>query len=49
VAKQLVELLNEPLPPLHSLVSYDRELLDKVAEELHIERAILDMLELPRR
>jgi cytidylate kinase len=49
LAQQLVELLNERCHPSIPWVSYDRELLDKVAAELHIERAILDMLDGQRR
>jgi cytidylate kinase len=49
LAGQLVELLNERCHPSIPWVSYDRELLDKVAEELHIQRAILEMLDANRR
>jgi cytidylate kinase len=40
-----VETLNERCRPSIPWVSYDRELLDKVSEELNIQREILDMLD----
>jgi cytidylate kinase len=49
LARQLVETLNERCVPSVPWVSYDRELLDRVSEELHIQRAILDMLDGQRR
>lgn len=49
LAQQLVETLNERCRPSIPWVSYDRELLDKVADELHMQRAILDMLDGQRR
>jgi cytidylate kinase len=49
LAQQLVLTLNERCHPSIPWVSYDRELLDKVAEELHMQRAILDMLDGQRR
>jgi cytidylate kinase len=49
LAQHLVEVLNERCRPSIPWVSYDRELLDKVSEELHIQRAILDMLDGQRR
>jgi cytidylate kinase len=49
LAHRLVQVLNDRCRPTIPWVSYDRELLDKVAEELHIKRAILDMLDGQRR
>ncbi|MGO9610583.1 MAG: AAA family ATPase [Verrucomicrobiia bacterium] len=49
LAQQLVQTLNERCHPSIPWVSYDRELLDKVAEELHMQRDILDMLDGERR
>ena len=49
VAQQLVELLNKRCKPIHSWVGYDRELLDKVASELHLCRELLDALDERRR
>lgn len=49
LAQLLVQTLNERCHPSIPWVSYDRELLDRVAEELHMERAILDMLDGQRR
>jgi cytidylate kinase len=49
LAQQLVQTLNERCHPSIPWISYDRELLDKVSEELQIQRAILDMLDGARR
>jgi len=49
LSRQLVEVLNERCRPSIPWVSYDRELLDKVAQELNMQRAILDMLDGQRR
>ena len=49
LAEQLVQSLNERCHPSIPWVSYDRELLDKVSEELNIRRGILDMLDGERR
>src|SRR5262249_28068042 len=49
LAQHLVELLNERCRPTIPWVSYDRELLDKVAQELHMQRDVLDMLDGQRR
>src|SRR5579871_3210283 len=49
LAQQLVITLNERCRPSIPWVPYDRELLDKVSEELHIHRSILDMLDGQRR
>lgn len=49
LAQQLVETLNERCHPSIPWVSYERELLDKVAAELHMQRAILDSIDGQRR
>ena len=49
LAQQLVETLNKRCHPSIPWVPYDRELLDKVAEELHLQRDILDRLDEQRR
>ncbi|HVM59776.1 MAG TPA: cytidylate kinase-like family protein [Verrucomicrobiae bacterium] len=49
LAQHLVQTLNERCLPSVPWVAYDRELLDKVSEELHIQRAILEMLDGQRR
>lgn len=45
VAHQLMDLLNVRFRPAIPWVAYDRELLGKVAEELHVRRDILDGLD----
>jgi cytidylate kinase len=49
LAQCLTELLNERCRPSIPWVAYDRELLDKVAEELHLRRDILESLDGKRR
>jgi cytidylate kinase len=49
VAHQLVKLLNERYIPVHPWVAYDKELLDKVASELHLRRDLVDALDGRRR
>jgi cytidylate kinase len=49
LAQQLVDTLNERCRPSIPWVYYDRALLDKVAEEPDMQRAILDMLDDKRR
>ena len=49
LAQQLVVTLNERCRPSIPWVSYDRELLDKVAEDPKMQQAILDMLDAKRR
>ncbi len=49
LAQRLTEILNERCRPSIPWVAYDRELLDKVAEELHLRRDILDSLDGRRR
>jgi len=45
VAQQLVKILDERFKPVHPWVAYDKELLDKVASELHLRRDLVDMLD----
>ncbi|HUK81394.1 MAG TPA: cytidylate kinase-like family protein [Verrucomicrobiae bacterium] len=45
LAQRLTEVLNERCRPSIPWVAYDRELLDKVADELHLRRDILDSLD----
>jgi cytidylate kinase len=49
IAQQLVKLLNERFKPVHPWVDYDKELLDKVASEVHLRRDLLDALDERRR
>ena len=49
LAQQLVQTLNARCHPSIPWVSYDRELLSKVAEELRMERDILESLDGERR
>ena len=49
LAQQLVQTLNERCHPSIPWVSYDRELLNKVTEELHMQRDVLDTLDEERR
>lgn len=49
LAKRLVEILNERCRPSIPWVAYDRELLDKVAQELHLRRDVVDSLDGARR
>ncbi|MGH8597145.1 MAG: AAA family ATPase, partial [Gammaproteobacteria bacterium] len=49
LAQKLVELLNERCRPSIPWVAYDRELLDKVAKELHLHRDIVESLDGHRR
>jgi cytidylate kinase len=45
LSHQLVDMLNVRFRPSIPWVAYDRELLEKVAEELHVRREILDGLD----
>ena len=49
LARQLVDTLNERCRPSIPWIYYDRELLDKVAEDAQMQRDILDMLDDKRR
>ncbi len=49
LGRVLVELLNERCRPSIPWVAYDRELLDAVARELHLSRAVLESLDGQRR
>lgn len=48
-AKQLVEILNERCHPILPWVVCDREVLDQVARELHLQREIVDSMDGSRR
>jgi len=45
LAQRLTEILNERTRPSIPWLAYDRELLDKVADELHLRRDIIDSLD----
>ncbi len=49
LALQLVETLNAQFQPVVPWVAYDRELLDRVASELHLRREIVESLDGVRR
>jgi len=49
LAARLVEILNERCRPAVPWASYDREVLDRVAHELHLSREILDSMDDRRR
>ena len=49
LAQRLVELLNERSHPTFPWVDYDREMLDKVATELHVTRNVVEALDGSRR
>lgn len=48
-AKRLVEVLNERWRPILPWVAYDREVLDQVARELHLQREIVESMDDTRR
>jgi cytidylate kinase len=49
LAERLVEVLNERSHPTFPWVAYDREMLDKVAEELNVGRNVVEALDEQRR
>jgi len=49
LAQRLVEILNERCRPSFPWTAYDREMLDKVADELNIRRTVVDALDGERR
>ena len=49
LANKLQEMLNRRFCPFFSWVAYDRELLDKVASELHLVRAFIETVDGQRR
>ncbi len=49
LALRLAELLNERCHPFFTWVAYDRELLDKVAQELHLHRGVVEAIDGHRR
>jgi cytidylate kinase len=48
-ARQLVDILNERWHPVLPWVTYDREVLDQVARELHLQREIVESMDDTRR
>lgn len=49
LAQRLVDLLNERCRPAHPWVAYDREVVDKVAQEMHLSREIVESIDGHRR
>ena len=49
LALRLAEILNERCRPFFTWVGYDRELLDKVAKELHLHRGVVETIDGHRR
>ncbi len=49
LAQRLVQILNERRRPLYPWVAYDREVIDKVAQELHLSREIVESIDGHRR
>jgi len=49
LAQVLVDLLNERCRPTIPWVAYDHELIDRVAKELHLSRAVVESLDGQRR
>jgi cytidylate kinase len=49
LAQRLTEILNERCRPSIPWVAYDRQLLDKVTDELHLQRDIMESLDGRRR
>src|ERR1039458_10812475 len=48
-ANRLAEILNEHWHPILPWMAYDREVLDQVARELHLQRAIVEFMDETRR
>ena len=48
-AEQIVEILNERCRPKVPWISYDHEVIDRVARELHLARAVVESLDGQRR
>src|SRR5436190_1361589 len=49
LAYRLQEILNERCRPFFTWVAYDKELLDKVAGELHLARGVIEAVDERRR
>jgi len=49
LAQRLVQLLNERCRPTYPWATYDREVIDKVAQEMHLSREIVESLDGHRR
>jgi cytidylate kinase len=49
LAQHLIRVLNERCPPVYSWLAYDREVIDRVAQELHLSRDIVESIDGHRR
>ena len=49
VALRLAEILNERCRPFFTWVAYDRELLEKVTQELHLQQGVVESIDGRRR
>ena len=49
LAEHLVHTLNERCRPLYPWVTYDRDVIDKVADEMHLSREIVESIDGHRR
>ena len=49
LAQQLVQILNERCRPVYPWVAYDREVIDRVAQEMHLSREIVESIDGHRR
>jgi len=49
LAQHLVQILNERCRPTYPWVAYDREVIDKVAQEMHLSREIVESIDGHRR
>ncbi len=49
LAQHLVHILNERSRPVYPWVAYDREVIDRVAEEMHLSQAIVESIDGHRR
>lgn len=45
LAEHLVQTLNERCRPMYPWVAYDREVIDRVAQELHLNRGIVESID----
>jgi cytidylate kinase len=49
LAQHLVQILNERCRPVYPWVAYDREVIEKVAQEMHLSREIVESIDGHRR
>ena len=49
LAQRLVDILNERCRPTYPWLAYDREVIDRVAQELHLSREIVESIDGHRR